>query len=313
MDEIIIHHYPPSPVSEKIRMAMGLKKLSWRSVEQNRLPDRPELFALTGGYRRIPVMQIGADVYCDTHCILRELESRFPKPTFFPNGAGGLPFALGQWTDGVVFDLAVRVAFAPAAASLPAALVQDRARLYLGPNGDFEQEIADLPHTLAQLRAQFGLVEARLESGRTFILGDNPGMPDLMIWYLFWFVRGRYAEADTFFSEFPKLLQWAERVEAIGHGTPTDMTPKESLAAAAAAQPVTVPGSANADPRDPQKLAPGMTVGIVPVTDSGDPEVFGTISAIGRDTIAISRAADSAGQVCVHFPRLGYRVRVANG
>ena len=57
MAEIILHHYPQSPVAEKVRTGLGLKKLAWRSVEQNRLPDRPELLAMTGGYRRIPVIR----------------------------------------------------------------------------------------------------------------------------------------------------------------------------------------------------------------------------------------------------------------
>jgi len=85
MESIILHHYPPSPVAEKIRKAFGLKGLNWCSVEQNRLPDRPELFAMTGGYRRIPVMQIGADIYCDSQMILRELELRVPTPTLHPD------------------------------------------------------------------------------------------------------------------------------------------------------------------------------------------------------------------------------------
>ncbi len=107
MTEMIIHHYPASPVSEKIRAGMGIKKLTWRCVEQNRLPDRPELFAMTGGYRRIPVMQIGADIYCDTQCVLRELERRVPSPTFFPNNGAGLRFALSRWTDGLLFELSL--------------------------------------------------------------------------------------------------------------------------------------------------------------------------------------------------------------
>ena len=89
MTEIIFHHYPVSPVAEKVRAGLGIKKLAWRSVEHNRLPDRPELFAMTAGYRRIPVMQIGADIYCDSQCILRELERRFPEPTFFPGPRQG--------------------------------------------------------------------------------------------------------------------------------------------------------------------------------------------------------------------------------
>ena len=105
MSEIILHHYPPSPFSEKVRVALGMKKLAWRSVEIPRVPPKPELMPLTGGYRRTPVMQIGADIYCDSQCILRELQRRFPQPTFYPGGADGLPWAVNRWTD-VVFDSA---------------------------------------------------------------------------------------------------------------------------------------------------------------------------------------------------------------
>ena len=33
MAEIILHHYPLSPYSEKIRLALGLKSVPWKSVE----------------------------------------------------------------------------------------------------------------------------------------------------------------------------------------------------------------------------------------------------------------------------------------
>ena len=35
---------------------------------------RPLLSPLTGGYRRAPVLQVGADIYCDTNIILPALE-----------------------------------------------------------------------------------------------------------------------------------------------------------------------------------------------------------------------------------------------
>ena len=50
--EIILHNYPQSPVAEKVRVALGIKGLSWRSVEIPRLAPKPMLTALTGGYRR---------------------------------------------------------------------------------------------------------------------------------------------------------------------------------------------------------------------------------------------------------------------
>ena len=63
------------------------------------------------GYRRTPVMQIGADVFCDTQIIIREIERRFPSPTLFPPGAAGAPWALGSWTDRAFFQNAVSLVF----------------------------------------------------------------------------------------------------------------------------------------------------------------------------------------------------------
>ncbi|MEM7778112.1 MAG: glutathione S-transferase family protein [Pseudomonadota bacterium] len=307
MSELILHHYPPSPVSEKVRAGLGIKKATWRSCEQNRLPDRPELFVLTGGYRRIPVLQIGADIYCDTMVILTELNDRIPEPTLFPNNGAGLPYALGRWTDVELFGSAVRAAFAPAVESLPEALVADRARLYLGPTGDFRKEAADMPHTLAQLRAQLGWIDTRLSTGRKFMLADEPGYPDLLIWHIIWFVRGRYGDADVFLSEFPMIEAWEARMRDIGHGTSTDISMADALAVAKATDPA-MPESA--DPRDPQGLTPGMNVTVAPTTDSGDPEVAGKVHAVSRDRIVLKRETAEAGAVCVHFPRVGYRVTI---
>ena len=307
MSEIILHHYPPSPVSEKIRKAFGLKSLAWRSVEQNRLPDRPELFAMTGGYRRIPVMQIGADIYCDTQLMFQELEARFPEPTLFPNQGAGLPFALSRWTDGPLFDLAFRIALAPLAADLPPAFVADRARLYIGADADMDKERADLPHTLAQFRAQIGWLETRLATGRPYILGEAPGMPDLLAWFIVWFVRERYAQAAELLSEFPYLNAWAERMAALGHGDAASLTPAEALDIARNASSETVE---DADPRDPQGLKVGTKVTIAPLTDSGETPVDGSIHTATRDKVAIARHHQLCGDVVVHFPRVGYRVTV---
>jgi glutathione S-transferase len=307
MQDFIIHHYPQSPVSEKIRMAMGLKNIAWRSVEQNRLPDRPELLAMTGGYRRLPVLQIGADIYCDSQVIFREIERRTPEPTLFPNKEYGLPFALSRWTDGAMFDLAMRVSFAPVADNLPRALVADRARLYLGPDGDFKKEVADLPHVLAQLRPQLGWFEAQLAADKLYLVGDKPGMADLLAWFLVWFLRGRNPRADELLGEFPALLAWEARMKTIGHGRASSMTPAEALAVCKATDPLTKEKS---DPLDPQGLAPGMRVAVTPISVGGEAAVTGHIIALDRDTIVIRRNGPACGIVAVHFPRVGYRVTV---
>ena len=304
MHEIILHHYPQSPVSEKVRVALGIKGLAWRSVEIPRLPPKPDVMPLTGGYRRTPVMQIGADIYCDSQCILRELERRFPEPTFFPGGAGGMPWGISRWTD-ALFDVAVRLSLGANADQLPEAFAKDRVRLFLGPNGDLAKVRADLPHVVAQLRAQFGWIDQRLASGRRFLLGDEPGLPDALAYYLVWFVRARWQGGPGLLSEFPALEAWELRVKAIGHGRPAAMTSGEALDIARAAEPAT---AEQGDPKDPQGLQPGWRVGVVPDLDSGESPVFGTVRLVDRDRIAILREDPRVGTVCVHFPRVGYRV-----
>ncbi|OYW24006.1 MAG: glutathione S-transferase, partial [Sphingomonas sp. 12-62-6] len=66
MTDIILHHYPRSPYAELVRRALGIKGARWHSVIIPNMAPKPELTPLTGGYRKTPVLQIGADIYCDT-------------------------------------------------------------------------------------------------------------------------------------------------------------------------------------------------------------------------------------------------------
>ncbi len=306
MSEIILHHYPQSPVSEKVRVGFGIKRLAWASVEVPRLPPKPDVVALTGGYRRAPVMQIGADIYCDSQCILRELQRRHPQPTFYPGGGDGLPWALSRWTDGELFTHVVGIVLGHAPAKLPPEFAADRGRLYFGPDWNLERLHEDLPHIAVQLRGALGWLDQRLAGGRMFVLGAEPGLPDAACYYIVWFLRGRWDVGAKFLSEFPALCAWEERVRAIGHGTSREMKSSEAIAIARAAESAT---PESGDPGDPQGLAPGQRVSVAPVTDSGDAEVAGTVRAVDRETIAVLRNDPRVGTVCVHFPRVGYRVR----
>lgn len=304
MSEIILHHYPQSPVAEKVRVGLGLKGLPWRSVEIPRIPPKPDLMPLTGGFRRTPVMQIGADIYCDSQCILREIDRRYPEPTFYPGGGYGMPWALSRWTDITLFDLVVSVILGSNPDDLPPEFAADRGRLYFGPDWDLKAVQADLPHTLTQLRAQLGWLNDRLSHGRDYILSE-PGLPDALCYYLVWFLRGRWDKGADFLSEFPALVAWEERIKAIGHGSPSNMESGEALDIALNSTPETVEQT---DPRDPLELTPGMRVMIVPDSDGGDPEVTGTVRAVSRDTISILHEHERVQSVCVNFPRVGYRI-----
>lgn len=125
-DQPILHHFEASPFSEKIRIIFGFKHIAWRSVLIPRILPKPDLIPLTGGYRRTPVMQIGADIFCDTQMITRVLEARYPQPGLFPAGHAGLPWALAMWTDKVFFQNTVNLVFGSLGDKVPQDFIEDR-------------------------------------------------------------------------------------------------------------------------------------------------------------------------------------------
>lgn len=309
MNDIILHNYPQSPVAEKVRTGFGFKNLTWRSVEIPRIPPKPKLTPLTGGYRRTPVMQIGADIYCDSRCILREIERRVPEPSLFPRGNGGMAYALSRWTDGSLFDLGVKIILSANVDSLDPDFAADRGRLYLGENWaeGLRKANAELPHLAAQMRGQLGWIDTILSQGTDFLMGDTPGYADALVYNVVWFVRGRWAGGAALLSEFEALEAWETRVLERGHGSVSGLDPDDALAIAREAEPETQERS---DPNDPQGLTTGMSVSVGPDVDGGEQDVTGTVQAISRETIAIMRNDDDLGAMCVHFPRVGYKVTV---
>jgi glutathione S-transferase len=308
MAEVILHHYPQSPVSEKVRVALGIKGLDWRSVTIPRLPPKPELMPLTGGYRLTPVMQVGAEVYCDSICIIRELERRFPEPSLFPGGADGMVWGLSRWTDGVLFRNVIALVFIDAGEAMPAEFWADRGTLYFGADFDKDAIGAQLPELLAGLRAQLGWMEARAATGRTFMLGDAPGLPDALCYYLLWFIRGRYSKGPEFLSQFPQLCAWEKRIAALGHGNPSAMSAAEALEIAKDAEPAT---PEVVDPEDPLGLQLGEAVAVLPEAMDGVVAVAGRLRFLDTQTVTIDREDEQVGRVSVHFPRVGYQIRRA--
>lgn len=300
MSEIILHHYPQSPVSEKVRAGLGIKKVTWRSVEIPRLPPKPDLMPLTGGYRRTPVMQIGADIFCDSECILRALDQRVPEPAFYLDTPD-------IWDPGDLFDLIFRLVLVFTGDSMPPGFVEDRGRLYLGPEWNMAEISAQIPEVIRNIRDRFRSLNDVLLADRPFLGGVTPNASDANAYHLVWFLRGRWADGPALLSEMPHLVAWEHRMAHIGHGIWTDMTSHEALEIARDAEPAT---PALIHDNDPLELTVGQPVTVAPDGDGGDPEVSGTVHFADGDTIAIVRQDDQIGTVCVHFPRAGYRVAI---
>ncbi len=307
MTDIILHQYPTSPYGEVVRLALGMKGLAWSRVEQPNIMPRPFLTPLTGGYRRIPVMQVGADIYCDTGLILREIDRRFPDPPLTPKGQEGVAWALRNWAERAWFGATVAVVFGARGDLVPPEFIKDREELSGRPFDVNALKFA-APMMGDQWRANADLVEKQLTGAGPYLFGDKPGAADLAAYLNVWFLRSGEPEAFArFTAAMPALTAWSKRMGAIGHGKPTDMSAEAAFKIAAAATPEPARASVEGEA---QGLKPGMTVSVMP-DDYGRNPVTGEIVFIDPQEIAVRRQAEGAGEVVVHFPRAGFWVMKA--
>jgi glutathione S-transferase len=307
MNGVILHQYPTSPYGEMVRVALGMKGLAWSRVEQPNIMPRPYLAPLTGGYRRIPVMQIGADIYCDTGLIIRELDRRFPDPPLAPKGAAGIGWTMRNWAERAWFGATVAVVFGARAEHVPPEFIKDREQLS-GRPFDVNAMKQAAPLMADQWRANADLLNTQLSGGGPWLMGSAPTAADLAAYLNIWFLRSGEAEAFKRLTEdMSALAAWIARMDAIGHGKPTDMSAEAAFKVAAACEPERPRPSQGGEW---QGIAPGMQVSVTP-DDYGRNPVSGEVSYVSPQEIAITRQAEGAGAVSVHFPRAGFLVMKA--
>jgi glutathione S-transferase len=297
--EFILHHYDTSPFSEKPRTAFGVKGLAWRSVIQPVIMPKPELVPLTGGYRRIPMMQIGADIYCDTQVILAEIETRAPTPKLVRGG----DWAVNIWADRIFFQATVAVVFGAIGDHVPAAFIADREKLSGRPFDMAAMKAAAVPMK-AQWRAHAAWIEAGLAAD-DFLGGSTPSLADISAYMnVWWLSAAARNEAETLLASFPRVSAWRGRMRAIGHGERSEMSGAEALAIARDAEPA--PGPAH-DADDPLGLTPGELIN-VSADDYGREPIAGHLVALTPQQVVIARETDDLGRLHVHFPRIGYLI-----
>jgi len=307
MNELILHHYAGSPFSEKVRLALGLKGLAWRSVTVPVMLPKPDVMALTGGYRRTPFMQIGADVYCDSALMCRMIDALAPEPPLYPAAAGPMQHVLAQWADSSFFWCAVPYTLQPAGmaqifAGAPPEFLKvfaaDRAAMSAGRT---RVTTAD---ATAQLASYLAWLDGMLADGRAFLLGAVPCIADFAVVQSVWFMRRAPAVAGVL-APFARLAAWYERVAAFGHGRPVEMTGAEAIAVAASATSRAATNVASGS-----GFEAGAAVTVVP-TDYALDAVAGRLVGLNHDEIVLARSDERAGSVHVHFPRIGFQLKAA--
>ena len=296
--DLILHHYDPSPFSEKVRKVFGMTDQAWSSVLTPNMMPKPDLTPLTGGYRRAPVLQIGADVYCDSMVILDELQRRTPLP-----GDRGLPGlrGIGLWADRLFFQATVPVIFGEMGHLTPKAFIADREKLS-GRPFDVEAMAQAAGPMRVQWRGHASWLDYALGDA-PFLAGDAPGLADASAWMNIWWLKGALPETYARLTAgLERLEAWRERMAAIGHGTRTEITGAAALDIARAAEPAPAPDH---DPDDALGLSPGDPV-VVMADDYGRDPIAGTLVAAGPSRLILARETPDLGRLHLHFPRVGY-------
>ena len=302
MSEIILHHYATSVFSERVRLAFGLKRLSWRSVTIPDVMPKPDLMPLTGGYRRTPVMQLGADIYCDTLLILRKIEALHPEPTLYPGGSKGLITALCWWADKSLFWPALGVLANTIGHKLSTDFVDERQAFGFPLAPD---KVAPLLYRhLQQGASHLGWLADTLSDGRRFIFGEAVSAADLAAYSPFWHLKEQGGDEAVAKLPFEPLRAWASRVAALGHGNPVHMSATEALTIARDVSPetLTIP-----EDKDPSGLKPGGRV-VIRADDTGRDPVRGYLLAADAQELVIRSEHPLVGTVNIHFPRAGFDV-----
>ncbi|KAI8810131.1 thioredoxin-like protein [Cladochytrium replicatum] len=323
--QIVLHHYPGSPYSEKVRLALRLKKIPFVTLPVAEIPPRPATFALTGGFRRIPVLQIAGNIYCDSALILDELDRRFPETTLTPARQDGeteaLSRILGFWIDGPIFK---NVIAALPWEFMPESFRKDRASLFMGkPDIDVENAKAGRSFIREQLKLHIGLLESILSDGRRWILSrpgaletEGPTLADVHCAMGTWFISALPEKVWFTKEAYPNTIDWFARLRTIaadggvpeaGVGSITEAEALE-LARKQVGELDWPAGLGTEDPNDPVKRAPGMAVRVAS-EDAPALGIEGVLVAIGPNRIAVRRKDDATGiETVVHFPRIGYLI-----
>lgn len=305
MPDFILHHYANSPFSEKVRLILGAKRMAWRSVHIPSVMPKPDVVALTGGYRRTPVLQRGADVWCDSALIARVLDRAQPEPPLYPQGIAGASKLLAQWADSTLFWAAIPYTLQPpGVAHVMAGVPPEGLKAFAADRAPFtaglvRQTPADATVALTHY---LGWLEEQLADGREFLVGAQPSIADFSVAHCVWFVH-LAPPMTPIFDATPRLRAWYARITAFGHGTPAPMASGEAVARAA-----------STTSHDDCRVEPGFgfeageAVTVMPIDYGRDP-VAGRLVGLDADEVVIRRVDERAGTLHVHFPRIGFQIR----
>jgi glutathione S-transferase len=302
---LILHHYPLSPFSEKIRSMLGYAGVEWTSCITSEAPPRGKLDFLSGGYNRIPVAQVGSDIFCDSNIIADEIASLSSKPELANAKLNKGDLAQRQWLESKLFFACVNRAFSPSLLGRIAKekglgnlarFLRDRiemsmkASISMGSPKSAPKHIAD----------GFSFLLEHLEENK-FVGGEVPNLLDFSAYHCFWFLREVGAKNDM--GKNADVLKWYLRLKAFTNAPVQEFEIEQALKTARSSEPRKI------NKRDIQDHRIGSEIVISP-NDYRQVPVSGTLVGANKQRWIIARNTPETGLIHLHFPTNGVDVNI---
>lgn len=303
MQELILYHYAMSPFSEKIRVMLGYAGLSWQSVTVKEMPPRPVLSILAGGYRKVPVAQNGADIFCDSRAIADEIVRLSGKKEL---SLAGQPQEVIDFVRTTDLDVFLACVIAASDGRMLKKLVKQTSlfhtfrflkdRITMGRKSRVKALRG--PQAKEKVIQHIAAMESMLEAD--YLFGDTPCIADFSAYHGLWFACD--LAGKPWLRDYPKVEAWMKRMKAFGHGDSREITTDQALDIARNATPRAIESSSDDLTGENVEIAPD---------DYGREPVAGKLVFADGQALILERSHARVGQVNVHFPRQGFAVKPA--
>lgn len=300
---LIVFHYPMSPFSQKVRAMLGYAQIPWASVTVREMPPRPLLETLAGGYRKIPVAQIGADVFCDTRTIATEIArlsgrtqlalERCSKAAQHQAREADLELLLACLVCANTLSMGRKLLKSMALLDIPRFLWD---RVNIGRKASLNAGLLRNPKRVVLEHLQ--RLEAQLQDS-DFLFGAEPNHADFATLHGLWFMRDLGESSIT--ADFSQVNAWMDRLLAFGDGQRSELAGEAALLIASQATSRKIPARHRTDPLI------GHRVGIRPA-DYAQDRSEGHLAGATPTQWILARETPSLGLVHVHFPKAGFEL-----
>lgn len=322
---VIIYKYNQSPYAQKVDNVLLLKGIPHKQVQVSMVLPRPDISGELGiNYRRIPILAIGNDVYCDTNLITSVLERRFPASagygTLFPSGKRGTSAHTGlikefskYYVENALFNNATGLISWD---KFPDQLIKDRSDL-LGRKINPAAMAANTARPLSELSSHLASIEEQLNDGREWLFDTvTPGLADISVHFVLAWIKPMPTSASLFDEKrYPNTLKWLNRLSELLKSKQKAQGTPEVLKGEAAGADIT---SSNHEPdavvgfdaREAQRLNVklGDVIQVAPEDTGRSYPTLGKLVALNLEEVVLEIQAKK-GKLRCHFPRLGYSIR----